>query len=378
MASGLYPYFRAITASEATEVVIEGRRTIMVGSNNYLGLTHHPEVVEASRNAITKYGSGCTGSRFLNGTLDLHVELEERLARFMNREAALTFSTGFQTNLGSIATLVGKNDIIYCDRENHASILDACRLSYGDTRKYKHNDLADLERLLEFNADSTGGKLLVADGVFSMFGDLVDLPGIVPLAKRYGVRIAIDEAHSVGVLGENGRGACEHYGLEKDVDLILGTFSKSFASIGGFIAGPDDVVHYIKHHSRPHIFSAAIPPAAAAAVLKSLEIIQREPERRVKLLANADRMRGAFREMGFDTGSSMTPVVPIIIGDQLRTFEFWKNLFLEGVFTNPVTSPAVPPGMDLIRTSYMATHTDDELDRVLEAFHKVGTSMGLI
>ncbi|MEQ8767358.1 MAG: pyridoxal phosphate-dependent aminotransferase family protein, partial [Planctomycetota bacterium] len=370
MASGLYPYFQAITDSEATEVMIEGRRTIMVGSNNYLGLTHHPEVIEASQAAIRKYGSGCTGSRFLNGTLDLHVELEEQLAAYMEREAALTFSTGFQTNLGTIATLVGKNDLIYCDRENHASILDACRLSYGDTKKYKHNDIADLERLLELHAERTGGKLLVADGVFSMFGDLVDLEGIVPLAQKYGVRLAIDEAHAVGVLGEHGRGACEHLGFEKDVDLILGTFSKSFASIGGFIAGPEDVIHYIKHHSRPHIFSAAIPPAAAAAVLKCLEIMQREPERRTKLLANADRMRSAFREMGFDTGTSVTPVVPIIIGDQLRTFEFWKKLFLAGVFTNPVTSPAVPPGKDLIRTSYMATHTDAELDQVLEAFHE--------
>ena len=376
-ASGLYPYFRAIHDSEATQVRIDGRTLIMVGSNNYLGLTHHPHVVEAARRAVERFGSSCTGSRFLNGTLALHEELERRLARFMKREAALTFSTGFQVNLGAISALVGKNDTIYCDRDNHASIIDGCRLSFGEIKKFKHNDDQDLERLLSDPADR-GGKLIVVDGVFSMFGDIADLPKLVALKKRYGARLYVDDAHSIGVLGKNGRGTAEHFGLERETDLVMGTFSKSFASLGGFVAGDEDVIHFIKHHARSLIFSAAIAPASAAAVIAALDVIEGEPERRRRLWENAEFMRRGFREIGFAIAASQTPIIPVIIGDQAKTFLFWKELFEEGVFANPITSPAVPLGKDLIRTSYMATHTREQLEQVLDTFERVGRRLGVL
>jgi 8-amino-7-oxononanoate synthase len=378
MAAGIYPYFRAIESGTDTQVVIDGRQVIMIGSNNYLGLTQDPRVKKAAQEAIERFGSGCTGSRFLNGTLALHEELEERLAAFMKREAALVFSTGFQTNLGTIATIVGKDDLIFADRDNHASIVDGCRLAFGKTVKYRHNDMSDLERVLKMYADDDGGKLIVTDGVFSMGGDIVDLPRLVTIAKKYGARIMIDDAHSIGVLGQHGRGTAEHFGLEDQVDIVMGTFSKSFASIGGFIAGDEPVIHYIKHHSRSLIFSASPPPAAVATVLACLDIIEKEPERRERLWEITNKMRRGFRELGFNTGNSQTPIIPIIIGEDEKTFAFWKALFENGVYANPVISPAVPPGMSLIRTSYMATHKDEELDRVLEVFEKVGRQFGVI
>ena len=376
--AGIYPYFRAIESGADTQVVIKGKRVIMIGSNNYLGLTQDPRVKKAAQDAIEKFGTGCTGSRFLNGTLSLHEELEERLADFMQREAALVFSTGFQTNLGTISTIVGKDDLIFADRENHASIVDGCRLAFGKTVKYRHNDMADLERVLKMHQDDDAGKLIVSDGVFSMGGDIVDLPKMVELGKQYGARIMIDDAHSVGVLGDHGRGTAEHFGLEDQVDIVMGTFSKSFASIGGFIAGDEQVIHYIKHHSRSLFFSASPPPPAVATVIACLDILEKEPERRERLWAVTEKMRKGFRELGFNTGNSQTPIIPVIIGDDDTTFAFWKALFENGVYTNPVISPAVPPGMSLIRTSYMATHTDEEMDTVLGVFEKVGKQLGII
>jgi 8-amino-7-oxononanoate synthase len=374
---GYYPYFQPISESyEGTEAVVNGQRLIMFGSNNYLGLTHHPKVREAAAKAVERYGTGCTGSRFLNGTLDLHEELETRLARFIGKEACLTFSTGFQSNLGSIATLVGRDDVIFCDRENHASIFDGCRLSFGEVRKFRHNDMADLERLLA-REDTSGGKLIVVDGLFSMLGDMADLPSIVKLARKYDARVLVDEAHAVGVLGPRGVGTAEHFGLVDEVDLILGTFSKSFASMGGFVAGPESVIHYIKHHSRPLIFSASISPACAATVLAALEVIETDASVRTALWDNVHYVRQRLVDLGFDNGDSQTPIQPIIVGDQMKTFIYWKRLFNEGIYVNPVISPAAPPGKDLIRTSYMATHTREQIDRALEVFVRWGDALGI-
>ncbi len=374
---GWYPYFKAIQSGADTEVTIDGRKLIMVGSNNYLGLTQDPRIKEAAIKAVNEFGSGCTGSRFLNGTLSLHVELEEKLAEFMDAEAALVFSTGFQTNLGTISTIAGKDDIIYTDRNNHACILDGARLSFGRVVKFKHNNMRDLERLLAAS-NPESGKLIVTDGVFSMEGNLVDLPSLVELAKKYGARIMVDDAHSIGVFGKNGRGTAEHFGLEKAVDIVMGTFSKSFASLGGFIAAKANVIDYIKHHSRALIFSASMPPAAVASVLKALEIIQNEPERRERLWEIVRKMKRSFDELGFDTCGSESPVIPIVIGEVMDTFVFWKRLFESGVFANPAIPPAVPPGKSLIRTSYMATHTDEELNKVLDVFEKLGREFRLI
>jgi len=378
MEAGYYPYFQPIESGPGSEVMINGKKMIMIGSNNYLGLTGHPKVIEAAVNATKKYGSGCTGSRFLNGTLDIHQELEERLAKFMNREAALCFSTGFQTNQGAISTIVGKNDIVFTDRADHASIVDGCRLTFGKVVKYKHNDMEDLERMLKANQDPDKGKIIVTDGVFSMEGDIVDLPKIVELAEKYDTRIYVDDAHSVGVLGKHGRGTPEHYGLEDKVDITMGTFSKSFSSLGGFIAADEPVIHYIKHHARALIFSASMPPSAVATVLACLDIIETEPERLENLWKNTEKMRKGFQSMGFDTGHSQTPIIPIKIGDENACMEFWKLLFDNGIFSNPSISPAVPPGEAIIRTSYMATHTDEELDIVLETFGKLGKQFGII
>lgn len=376
MSVGLYPYFRVIESAQDPEVVINGRRMIMVGSNNYLGLTNHPKVKEAAIEAIRKYGTGCAGSRFLNGTLSIHVELEEKLARFIRKEAALVFSTGFQVNLGVISALVGKDDIAVIDKMDHASIIDGCRLSYGEVKKFRHNDIADLARLLNQNIDK--GKLIVVDGVFSMEGDIVNLPGIVELAKAHNVRVMVDDAHGIGVLGKTGRGTAEHFGLEKEVDLIMGTYSKSLASIGGFIAGTEEVIHYIKHSARSLMFSASPPPASVAAVSAAIDIIENEPERIARLWKNTDKMLAGFKQLGFKVGPSETPIIPIIVGDSGIAFKMSLLLQEEGIFVNVAVTPAVPEGKALIRTSYMATHTEEQLDRVLGAFEKVGKAMGLI
>lgn len=373
----LYPYFKAIQSGADSEVIVDGRKLIMVGSNNYLGLTQDPRIKEAAMKAVQEFGSGCTGSRFLNGTLSLHVELEEQLAAFMNREAALVYSTGFQTNLGTISTIAGKDDIIYTDRNNHACIVDGARLSFARVVKFKHNNMRDLERLLVASKEDPG-KLIVVDGVFSMEGTLSDLPGLVNLAKKYGARLMVDDAHSVGVFGPNGRGTAEHFGLENDVDIVMGTFSKSFASLGGYIVSDAKVVDYLKHHARALIFSASIPPSNAAAALKALEIIRNEPERRQRLWNNVRKMKLGFDQLGFDTCGSESPVIPIVVGEEVDTFLFWRKLFDNGVFTNPAIPPAVPQGKSLIRTSYMATHTEEELNIVLDVFERIGKEFGLI
>ncbi len=373
---GLYPYFQPIESSEDTEVVIRGERKIMVGSNNYLGLTHHPYVLERAREALYRYGTGCTGSRFLNGTLDLHGELEVRLARLMGQEAALVFSTGYQTNLGVISTLVGRGSVAIHDKLNHASLVDASMLAGGEMARYPHADMDALRRLLETHAGK--GMLVVTDGIFSMEGDIAPLPAIVALAEEFGARVMVDDAHSVGVLGEHGGGTAQHFGLEEGVDLVMATFSKSFASIGGAIAGPADVVHYLKHHARTLIFSASMPPSAVATVLACLEVMEREPERRERLWDNAGYLRGGLQSLGFDTAESETPIIPVSTGHMEHTFIFWKALFDAGVFTNPVLPPAVPESACRLRTSVMATHTREQLDQVLDAFARVGRNLGII
>ena len=376
-AMDLYPYFTPIQEAQGNRIKVKGRSMIMVGSNNYLGLAHDPRVKEAARAAVDRYGVGTCGSRFLTGTIDLHETLEAELAKFMKKEAALTFSTGYQTNLGIISTVAGKGDHIIIDRMNHASIIDACRLSFASIHKYRHNDPADLERVLA-HVGREPGKLIVVDGVFSMEGDIVDLPAIVPLVRKYGARIMVDDAHSIGVLGANGRGTAEHFGLEAEVDLTMGTFSKTFASIGGFVAGTRKVVSYIKHHARSLIFSAAATPASVASVLAILGILQKEPERRQRLWQATERMRTGFQAMGYSTGPSQTPIIPVVVGADEKAFMLWKMLRDEGIFTTPVISPAVPKDQALIRTSYSAAHTDEELDAVLAAFKKCGRMIGLI
>ena len=375
-ASGLYPYFIPLTESEGTVAEYKGKSLIMCGSNNYLGLTTHPEVQEAAREAISRFGTSCTGSRFLNGTLELHERLENELADWVQKEKALVFSTGMQVNLGTISSLVGRKEYIILDREDHASIVDGARLSYGELIRYKHNDMEDLEgKLSRLPADK--GKLLVVDGLYSMEGDIARLPEIVPLCKQFGVRLMVDDAHAVGVLG-GGRGTAAHFGLTDEVDLIMGTFSKSFASIGGYLAGDADVIDFVKHNARSLIFSASIPGPSAAAAIAALNIMRREPERIERVNKIADRMRKEYKNLGFDIGFSETPVIPIIIGDDTLTLQAWKKLFENGLFVNPIISPATPPGRQLLRTSYMATHTDQQLDQVLVIFEKVGKELGLI
>lgn len=375
-ALGFYPYFIPLQQTEGTEVMAAGKRLIMAGSNNYLGLTTHPKVRSAAMEAIRLYGTSCTGSRFLNGTLELHRELERRLAAFVGKEAALVFSTGFQVNLGTISALVGRGDVVITDKEDHASIVDGCRLSFGEMKRFRHNDMASLEKSLQ-SCDPQAGKLVVVDGIFSMGGDIAPLPEIIALCKRYGARLMVDDAHSIGVLG-GGRGTAAHFGVTGGVDLIMGTFSKSFASLGGFIAGDEAVLHYIQHTARSLIFSASMPPSNVAAVLAALEVMQEEPERIERLLAIAEKMRRGFQELGFDTGASQTPIIPVIIGEDMAMLQFWKALFDAGIYVNAVLPPAVPPGKALLRTSYMATHTDEQLDRILAAFEKVGNELGII
>jgi 8-amino-7-oxononanoate synthase len=370
------PYYRVISSAQDPVVMLDGQPVIMLGSNNYLGLTNHPEVKEAAAQALAKYGTGCAGSRLLNGTLDIHVDLEERLAAFTRREAALTFSTGFQVNLGVLSCLLGRGDVALLDSLDHACIIDGCRLGFGRSYKFRHNDMGDLEAKLEFAKGHP--MLIVVDGVFSMEGDLAPLARIAELKKRFDARLMVDDAHGLGVFGEHGRGTPEHFGVESDVDLVMGTFSKSLAAIGGFIAGPQEVIEYVRLHARSEIFSAAPPPSSVAAARKALDIVEREPERRKQLWENTEYMKREIDALGFDTGESASPVIPIVIGEDMQAFLTVLRLQEEGVFANPVVSPAVPIGRSMIRTSYMATHTREHLDRALAALRKVGREMGLI
>ncbi len=376
MEAGLYPYFIPLEDTEGTEVTVKGRRVIMIGSNNYLGLTTHPKVRAAAIEGIKRYGTSCTGSRFLNGTLRLHQELEERLAAFVGKEAALVFSTGMQVNLGAISALVGPKDYVIIDKDNHASIVDGCRLSMGTMKRYRHADLNHLESILrKLPADS--GRLVVVDGVFSMGGDIVNLPELVPLCQKYGARLYVDDAHSMGVLG-NGRGTAAHFGLTDEVDLIMGTFSKSFASIGGFVAGDADIMHYIQHNARSLIFSASLPAPNVMTVMAALEIMETELHHVEQLWDNGNKMLKGLKSLGFNTGNTQTPIIPVIIGENEPTFLTWRILFERGLYTNPVVSPGVPQGQSLLRTSYMATHTEEQLDRALDIMASVGRQLGLI
>lgn len=374
--AGIYPYFREITSAQDPIVTIGGRELVMLGSNNYLGLTNHPEVKAAAHEALERYGTGCAGSRLLNGTLDIHVRLEERLAAFMRREAALTFSTGFQVNLGVLSCLIGRHDTAILDALDHACIVDGARLGFGRVLKFKHNDMASLDQKLAAAAPDSG-KLVVVDGVFSMEGDLAPLPEIVRLVRQHGARLMVDDAHGIGVLGAVGRGTAEHFGVETEVDLVMGTFSKALAAIGGFVAGDAVVIDFIKHHARTEIFSAAPPPASIGAAAKALEILEREPERRKHLWESTAYMKRELAGLGFDTGDSESPVIPIVVGDDLVAFKMVHRLHEEGVFVNCVISPAVPVGRAMIRTSYMATHTRAHLDRALDAIGRVGRELGL-
>jgi 8-amino-7-oxononanoate synthase len=374
---GVYPYFRMIASGQDPVVTMNGQRVIMLGSNNYLGLTNHPEIKEAAAKALESYGTGTAGSRFLNGTLEIHVELEEKLAQFMRREAALTFSTGFQVNLGVISSLIDRKDVVVLDNLDHACILDGARLSFGRVLKYPHNDMEALEERLR-SVDDDRSTMIIVDGVFSMEGDVADLPRIVELKKKFGARLMIDDAHGIGVMGEHGRGTAEHFGLEDEADLVMGTFSKSLATVGGFVVGDSKIIDFIKHNARSLIFSAAPPPASVASVIKAIEIIEREPERRQRLWEHTAYMKREFTTMGFDTGESESPVIPLVVGEDVAAFKMTIRLQEEGVFANPVVSPAVPEGRAMMRTSYMATHTREHLDRALEAFRKVGREMGVI
>lgn len=374
---GLYPYFKPLQATDGTTVQIEGREVIMAGSNNYLGLTNDPRVIEAAQNVIKTYGTGCTGSRYLNGTLDLHLELEEKLAKFLNKDSCVLFSTGYQTNEGAIQTIAGRNDIIYSDKDNHACIVVGTQVSNAKTVRYRHNDIDHLRTLME-RSDPDAGKIIVSDGVFSMSGTIAKVPELVSLAKEFEAGLYLDDAHAIGVIGDGGRGSASVFGLSDEVDLISGTFSKSFASLGGFLVGDKPVIEYIRHSSPAHIFSASMPPANVATVLKALEILQEEHWRLERLEEISDYMRKELRNMGFNVWSSQTPIIPVVIGEMMDCFKFWKDLFEEGVYVNAVVPPAVPQGQALVRTSYMATHTNEHLDQILDAFRKVGIKHGII
>lgn len=376
-AFGYYPYFLAIEDTDATEVTLNGNKVVMLGSNNYLGLTNHPLVIEAGIEALKKYGAGLTGSRFLNGNTVLHEQLEAKLAEFVGKESALVFSTGFGVNLGVIAATVGPEDVIFTDELNHASIVDGIRFSRAKVVKFDHNDMTDLaEKLLTCDPDKA--RMIVTDGIFSMEGDIAHLPEMTQLARQFGARVMVDEAHSLGVLGPNGDGAAAHLNCTDQTDLIMGTFSKSLAGLGGFIAGEKVVVDYLKHHTRTMIFTASLPPATVATVMQALEILQNEPERRTQLWENCNYINHELRSMGFDTGTSESPIIPIILGEDMRTFNMWRALLEAGVYTNPVVSPAVPKGRSLLRTSYMATHTREQLDFCLDKFYQIGRKFGAI
>ncbi len=376
IAAGVYPYFIPLTENEGTEAVLRGKRLIMCGSNNYLGLTTHPKVRQAAIDAINRFGTSCTGSRFLNGTLELHEKLETELAEYVGKEAALVFSTGMQTNLGTISAVVGRGDIVVLDKDDHASIVDGARLSWGEIKRFRHNDMDSLEKTLAAIPEKNG-RMVVVDGLFSMGGDIAPLPDIAKVCKKHAARLMVDDAHAVGVLG-GGHGTAAHFGMDKEVDLIMSTFSKSFASLGGFIAGEEYVIHYIKHNARSLIFSASMSPANAAAALAALHVMREEPERVTRLEQIGARMRTAYKQLGFNIGNTESPIIPIFVGDDEKTLLFWRMLIENGVFVNPVLSPAVPAGQQLLRTSYMATHTDAQLDHVLEVFAGVGKQLGLI
>jgi 8-amino-7-oxononanoate synthase len=377
-AAGVYPYFRAIEHNDTgSRVVVDGRELVMAGSNNYLGLTHHPKVIAAAREAVSRFGTGCTGSRFLNGTLSLHEQMEDRLARFLGKEACITSGTGFQTNVGAISALMSRGDVIFGDRDNHASIIDGCRLAFAKTIKYRHRDMEDLERLL-METPCEGQRLVITDGVFSMLGDLAPLPELVDVARRHNAMVLVDDAHAVGCFGAHGRGTPEHYHVEEGVHLLVGTFSKSFACLGGFFAGDRPIVEFVQHTSRSVVFSASMPPASVATVLACLDVIESEPERRDRLWRNVKRMKEGFIDLGFDVIANESPILSIVIGDDDNTFLFNRMLFDEGVFVNPVVPPAVPEGKSLLRTSYMATHTDEDLDAILAAFRRVGERLRIL
>jgi len=377
MQMGVYPYFRVIESDQDTEVIVNGRKVLMFGSNSYLGLTNHPEIKEASKRAIDKYGSGCAGSRFLNGTLDIHIELEKRLAAFVGKEASLVYSTGFQVNIGVVSALTSRTDTILLDDSDHASIIEGSRLSFSKILKYKHNDMNSLERKLKV-CNNNGVKLIVVDGIFSMEGDIVNLPEVVRLADKYNASIMIDDAHSLGVLGKKGAGTSCHFGLTDKVDLIMGTFSKSLASIGGFIASDAATINFLKHHSRSLIFSASITPASAASVLAALDIIDREPERIEKLWELTHKALKGFQELGFDTGKSSTPIIPLYVRDDYKTLMLTKMLLDEGIFVNPVLSPAVRKEDTLIRFSLMATHTHEQLEYAMKTIAGVAHKLGIL
>lgn len=376
MEAGVYPYFQPLSDSEGSIATFNGREVVMIGSNNYLGLTTHPKVRSAAQEAIERFGTSCTGSRFLNGTLEFHLEMDRRLAKFVGKEAAVVFPTGYQTNVGTISAIIGKGDYIIMDKDAHACIVDGALMSRGQMARFAHNDLDSLDRVLGRLPDDAG-KLVVVDGVYSMGGDIAPLPEIVEICQRHGARIMIDDAHGIGVLG-GGRGTAAHFGLTDQVDLIMGTFSKSFASIGGFIAGDADVIHFIQHNARSLIFSASLPAPNAAAVLASLEIMETEPEHVERLWDNAEFMRAGLKKLGYDTGNSNTPIIPLIIGDDIRTALAWRALIENGVYTNPVVPPGVPPNKSLLRTSYMATHTKEQLTRALHGLEIVGENLDLI
>jgi len=374
--AGVYPYFLPIEDSEGTEAVFDGHRVLMLGSNNYLGLTSDPRVRRAAVEAVERYGTSCTGSRLQNGTLNMHLELEERLAAFMETEAALVFSTGYQVNVGTISCLIGRGDVVVTDKEDHASIIDGCMMSMGEMRRFRHNDVEHLDVVLG-KIDPKAGRMVVVDGVYSVGGDIAPLPEIAAVCRKQNARLMVDDAHSLGVLA-HGRGTAAHFDMTDQVDLTMGTFSKSFASVGGFIAGEADIIHYIQHHARSFIFSAAMPAPTVASVLAALTIVENEPELVDRLWENGERMRSGLVQAGFNTGPSQTPIIPVIIGDMDATMKTWKMLFDAGVYTNAFVPPGVPEGFSLLRTSYMATHTTDQIDRALEIFSDVGRKVGLI
>ena len=374
---GLYPYFQPISSEQDTEVVINGKKVLMLGSNSYLGLTVHPKVKQAAIDATKKYGTGCAGSRFLNGSLDIHAELESQLADFVHKEKSLLFSTGFQSNLGAIAGLVNKGEYVILDKSDHASIVDGTKLSYGEVKRFVHNDMKSLERVLA-SIDIDTPKMIVVDGVYSMDGDIANLKEIVKLKKRYNARLMVDDAHALGVIGKNGRGTADYFGLTDEVDIIMGTFSKSFASLGGFLAADSYVITYLRHFARSLIFSASITPASTAAVLASLEIMKNNQGLIDKLWDNTNRMRDGLHKMGYDTGTSCTPIIPVIIGDDEKVLLMRKMLFDRGVFVNPVVSPAVPKNKTLIRLSLMATHTFEQIDYALKQMYEVGKELNVI
>lgn len=375
-ATGLYPYFIPLTNNEGTVSFYGDKQLIMIGSNNYLGLTVHPKVRQAALDALKKYGTSCTGSRLLNGTLEMHLELEQRLAQWVGKESALIFSTGYQTNLGTISALVQRGDFVITDKDDHASIIDGCQLSLGTMKRFPHNDMEALDRVLA-SLPQDSGKLVVVDGIYSMGGDIAPLPDIVPICRKYGARLMVDDAHSIGVLG-GGRGTAAEFGVTDAVDLIMGTFSKSFASLGGFIAGDKVTIEYLQHHARSMIFSASIPPSNAAAAMAALEVMEEEPERIRRLNEIGAFMRKEYTRLGFNIGNSQTPIIPIIIGEDQKAFLFWKALFDAGVYTNVVVPPAVPANMSLLRTSYIASHTDAQLQMVLDIFQQIGQDLGVI